>query len=61
LDPICKPCLSGKMHAHLFSFTDFVTLKPLELIHFDLYSPLPVITYFRMHYWIIFIDEFTNL
>ena len=41
-NPVCEPCLSGKMHAHPFPSTGSVTFKPLELVHSDLHGPLPV-------------------
>src|SRR4051812_21927943 len=32
-DPVCEPCLTGKMHANLFKLTKFQAKKPLELVH----------------------------
>src|SRR2546423_11592512 len=37
-DPICEPCLAGKMHATPFVPTGNRATKPLELIHSDLHS-----------------------
>jgi hypothetical protein len=38
-DPICEPCLSGKMNANPFPPSKTRALKPLELIHTDLHGP----------------------
>ena len=38
-DPICEPCLSGKMNANPFPPSKTHTSKPLELIHTDLHGP----------------------
>lgn len=37
LDPICEPCLSGKMNANPFPSSKTRASKPLELIHTDLH------------------------
>ena len=34
-DPICEPCLAGKMHADPFPLSQSCTSAPLELIHSD--------------------------
>ncbi|OCH87084.1 hypothetical protein OBBRIDRAFT_851504, partial [Obba rivulosa] len=34
-DPICKACLSGKMHAHPKSPSSSLTTQLLELVHTD--------------------------
>ncbi|THH17507.1 hypothetical protein EW146_g3316 [Bondarzewia mesenterica] len=58
-DPICEPCLAGKMHANPFpSHSRFS--NPLELIHSDLHGPLLVSSHSGMQYFISFIDDATS-
>ena len=38
-DPICEPCLSGKMNANPFPSSTTHATKPLELIHTGLHGP----------------------
>ena len=59
-DPICKPCLAGKMHSKSFPRSPNRTSQPLELVHSDLHGPLPVQTREGYHYWITFIDDCTS-
>ena len=60
-DPICEPCLSGKLNAALFTSSSTRAPKPLRLIHSDVHGPLPVRTPSGYRYWIIFIDDSTRL
>ncbi|GBE78927.1 predicted protein [Sparassis crispa] len=59
-DPICEPCLAGKMHANPFPTSDSHASKPLELIHTDVHGPLPVCTHSGYRYWITFIDDYSR-
>ena len=59
-DPICEPCLAGKMKSISFPSTGHVNSTPLELVHTDLHGPLPVSTREGYRYWIIFIDGATR-
>ena len=43
-DPICEPCLSGKMNANPFPPSKTRASKPLELIHTDLHGPFKTLT-----------------
>jgi len=38
-DPICEPCLAGKMNAHPFPSSKNCAANPLDLIHSDLHGP----------------------
>src|SRR5258707_467441 len=58
-DPICEPCLAGKMHANPFLSLQSHTSHPLELVHSDLHGPLPVRTHSGFCYWVSFIDDYT--
>jgi len=59
-DPICKPCLAGKMHVNPFPSSETQATCPLELIHSDLH----VLSLFSLTldfcYWVSFIDDFTR-
>jgi len=59
-DPICEPCLSGKMNANPFPPSTTRATKPLELIHTDLHGPFKTRTISGYRYWITFIDDFTR-
>jgi hypothetical protein len=59
-DPICEPCLAGKMHANPFPSSLNRATKPLELIHSDLHGPVPTRTHSGYRYWVTFIDDNTN-
>jgi hypothetical protein len=59
-DPICEPCLAGKMHALPFRSSSSHNRSPLELVHSDLHGPLPVTTHSGNKYWITFIDDATR-
>ena len=59
-DPICEPCLSGKMHANPFPLSESQTTCPLQLVHSDLHGPLPVRTHSGYRYWVSFIDDYTR-
>jgi transposase InsO family protein len=59
-DPICEPCLAGKMHALPFRSSLSHNRSPLELVHTNLHGPLPVATHSGYKYWITFIDDATR-
>ena len=56
-DPVCEPCLAGKMHSNPFPSSSSKAKHPLELVHTDLHGPLPVKSYHGYQYWIVFIDD----
>ena len=60
-NPICEPCLAGKMVSNLFPSSSCISSSPLELIHSDFHGPLPVQSPGGYHYWITFIDDCTKL
>lgn len=55
-DPICEPCLAGKMHAHPFKSSDTRANDLLGLIHSDLHH-VGVRSPSGYQYWITFIDD----
>jgi transposase InsO family protein len=55
-DPICEPCLAGKMHANPFTSSDNRTNELLELIHSDLHY-ISTASHSGYSYWITFIDD----
>src|SRR5579859_1432045 len=60
LDPICEPCLAGKMHANPFPSTGHRAKKVLELIHTDVKGPLSVRSPSGFLYWSSFIDDHSD-
>jgi len=59
-DPICEPCIAGKMSANSFPPSANHNRSPLALVHSDLHGPLPVATHQGYKYWITFIDDSTR-
>ena len=59
-DPICEPCLSGKMNANPFPSSTTRSSKPLKLIHTDLHGPFKTRTVSGYRYWITFIDDYSR-
>ena len=59
-DPLCEPCLAGKMHANPFPISYTRATKPLELVHMDLKGPIQVKSIAGYYYWIVFIDDHTR-
>ena len=58
--PVCEPCLAGKMNALPFPTSSSRAAKPLDLIHTDLHGPFKVQTHSGYRYWILFIDDHTR-
>jgi hypothetical protein len=59
-DPICEPCLAGKMKANPFPPTGHIAAKPLDLIHIDVHGPVPVQSHTGMKYYALFVDDNTK-
>jgi hypothetical protein len=58
-DPICEPCLAGKIHANPFPPSEWRASCPLELVHSDVHQvPYPSFSGFR--YWVTFIDDYSR-
>jgi transposase InsO family protein len=58
-DPICEPCLAGKMHSNPFPSSLWHASRPLELVHTDVHQvPYPSFSGFR--YWVSFIDDYSR-
>ena len=60
-DPICEPCLAGKMHANPFPTSNHRAKHPLELVHTDIHGPTPVQSHQGYRYWALFKDDCTRL
>lgn len=58
-DPICEPCLAGKMHANPFPSSEYRASQPLELVHSDLHQ-LKDTSIKGFKYWITFIDDYSR-
>jgi hypothetical protein len=55
-DPICKPCLAGKMHANPFPSSEHHATEVLELIHSDVHQ-IGVTSHGGYKYWVSFIND----
>ena len=53
-DPICEPCLAGKMHANPFPLSENHATELLELIHSDVHQ-ISITSPSGYNYWISFI------
>lgn len=58
-DPICEPCLAGKMHANPFPTSKNRATKVLELIHTDVHY-VGTATHSGYQYWVTFIDDYSR-
>ena len=60
-DPICEPCLAGKLHRGPISkVAQHRAAFALGLIHSDLHGPLPVEARQKWRYWITFICDYSR-
>jgi hypothetical protein len=59
LDPICEPCLAGKMNANPFPSSQNHTTVPLHRIHSDLHE-MKTLTTSGYRYWVTDIDDATS-
>ena len=57
---VCDACFSSKSHRLPYSHSLHQTIKPLEIIHSDLWGPSPVISLSGNRYYVIFVDDFTT-
>jgi gag-polypeptide of LTR copia-type/Integrase core domain/GAG-pre-integrase domain len=55
-DPICEPCLAGKMHANPFTSSNTRATELLGLVHSDLHH-VGTPSNGGFNYWITFIDD----
>ena len=55
-DPICEPCLAGKMHANPFPSSEHCATEVLELIHSDVHQ-IGVTSHGGFNYWVSFVDD----
>ena len=59
LDPVCEPCLAGKMSANPFPSSQTRASRPLELVHSDVHA-VPYATFSGFRYWVTFIDDYSR-
>ena len=56
----CTHCLYGKMHNLPFPKSQFVASSPFELVHSNVWGPAPITSVNGFHYYVIFVDHFTQ-
>ena len=56
-DPICEPCLAGKMHANPFPSSSSRARARGMLIHSDLKGAMAKQTHQGYRYWLLFVDD----
>jgi len=58
-DPLCEPCLAGKMHANPFPSSLWHASRPQELVHFNVHAvPYPLVSGYC--YWMTFINDYSR-
>lgn len=53
-------CQLGKSYKLLFTASSNKASKPLDLIHFDIWGPAPLLSKHGFKYYIIFLDDFSR-
>ncbi|KIM36598.1 hypothetical protein M413DRAFT_33653, partial [Hebeloma cylindrosporum] len=56
-DPICEPCLAGKMHVNPFQSSEYRATEVLELIHSDMHHQIRTTSHGGFNYWASFVDD----
>jgi len=60
-DHICEACQKGKQVKNSFKIKNVVSsLKPLELLHMDLFLPLRTMSLGGNHYALVIVDDFSR-
>jgi hypothetical protein len=59
-DPVCEPCIAGKQQ-RIINKTATRCQLPLGIVHCDLHGPMPVASPEGYRYFIIFVDDATQL
>ena len=56
----CETCQLAKSSRLLFAASTFVTTRPLERLHCDLWGPSPVMSVQGFRYYVVFIDNYSR-
>ncbi|PKU64958.1 Retrovirus-related Pol polyprotein from transposon TNT 1-94 [Dendrobium catenatum] len=56
----CQACSMAKSHKQTFKNRQSVTTHPFELIHSDVWGPIPTSCSNNFRYYVVFIDDFTK-
>ena len=56
----CEGCRTSKSHKLPFSIYVHKSIKPLELIHSDVWGPAPILCHFGFSYYVIFTNDFSK-
>jgi len=57
---VCTTCLEGKLAKLPFPYAVVKSVKPLEVIHSDVWGPSPTVSVDGFRYYVSFIDECTR-
>ncbi|KAJ0865146.1 putative RNA-directed DNA polymerase [Helianthus annuus] len=57
---VCAGCQYGKAHQQPFETSTFKTMKPLELVHSDVFGPVKQPSIRGLRYMVTFIDDFSR-
>jgi hypothetical protein len=55
----CVACQLGKQSALPFNKSDYVSSSPFDLVHSDVWGPVPIPTMGGSRYFVIFVDDFS--
>ena len=53
-------CRTSKSHKIPFAISVHKSSKPLELIHFDVWGPAPILSHFGFFNYVVFIYDFSK-
>jgi hypothetical protein len=57
---VCESCSKAKSHKQPFVSSKTISTKPLEIIHYDLWGPSPVVSHQGHKYYVLFTDHFSK-
>jgi len=57
---VCDSCSRAKSHRQSFSTSSTVANKPLEIVHYDLWGPSPIVSHNGYRYYVMFTDQFSR-
>lgn len=60
INTVCESCQLGKSKKLPFSPSTSVTVRPLKLIHCDVWGPAPISSMSGFRFYVIFIDDFSR-
>jgi len=57
---MCTTCIQAKQNQMIIKVKTYCTTMPFEVIHLDVCGPFSIPTDTGFHYYILFIDDYTQ-